>query len=303
MGNDNNQNKILNQQNSIQNESIIISKKNSAYSLLKNLTAENSGLQKQKPPRIATVFRWDGNGKSVYLTGSFCDWHQIFEMEKCEDPINKNNNKFYLTLFLPRGLYQYKFIIDNQWRCNSNFPTCSDKNGNINNVIDLTKQRKEDGTTDFSTSHVTTGPEQKIEDVTKISNFSQFLENKSNINNNNDNDNDFQQTTENNEISKDSQVEFNYKYDFNFDTLSNQKKFGVNNFLEENEENILNDNYSYKKILPLRNQYIDHLILNKKTFKKKNDKNLVSSCSFRYGFKITTIIYYKPKIKSLKNKG
>ena len=232
MGNDNNQNKILNQQNSIQNESIIISKKNSAYSLLKNLTAENSGLQKQKPPRIATVFRWDGNGKSVYLTGSFCDWHQIFEMEKCEDPINKNNNKFYLTLFLPRGLYQYKFIIDNQWRCNSNFPTCSDKNGNINNVIDLTKQRKEDGTTDFSTSYVTTGPEQKIEDVTKISNFSQFLENKSNINNNNDNDNDFQQTTENNEISKDSQVEFNYKYDFNFDTLSNQKKFGVNNFLE-----------------------------------------------------------------------
>ena len=34
MGNDNNQNKILNQQNSIQNESIIISKKNSAKIIL-----------------------------------------------------------------------------------------------------------------------------------------------------------------------------------------------------------------------------------------------------------------------------
>ena len=103
---------------------------------------DNNDFKKKKPTRFATIFQWDGDGKNVYLTGSFCDWHQFFEMEKCSDPQNEKNIKFFLTLFLPKGAYQYKFKIDNQWKCNSNFPTCSDKNGNINNIIDLTKQKK-----------------------------------------------------------------------------------------------------------------------------------------------------------------
>ena len=77
----------------------------------------------------------------------------------------------------------------------------------------------------------------------------------------------------------------------------------MNNFSDEKEENLLSDNYSYKKILPLRNEFIDHFVLNKKTIKKYDGKNLISSCSFRFGFKITTIIYYKPKIKMLEIKA
>jgi hypothetical protein len=288
MGNDNNQNLILEQNNVIENKNINISKNNSANLVKNNCSPEYNEFHKNNPERFPTVFQWDGNGNNVYLTGSFCDWHQFFEMKKLEDPNNKDNIKFFLTLFLPKGIYQYKFKIDDQWKCNSNFPTCSDKNGNINNIVDLTKQKRDDGTTDFSTSHVTSRLELKFEEL-KNSNYSQLLE-KENTSNNNE----YLSTNENNEISEDIPVEYNYN-DFNFDLLTNQKKIGINNFLGEKERNILSDNYSYKSILPLRNECIDHFFLNKNSIRKIDNKNMVSSCSFRFGFKITTLIYYEPK--------
>ena len=278
MGNDNNQNLVLGKDNTIRNKNMNLSKNNSTNLVMNNkYCPEYDEFQNQKPARFPIVFEWEGNENNVYLTGSFCDWHQFFEMEKVEDPNNKNNCKFFLTLFLPKGAYQYKFKIDDQWKCNSNFPTCSDKNGNINNIVDLTKQKREDGNTDFSTSYVTTGHEQKL-DETKISNYSQFFDNEYTTNINNC------LYTNENENTKDNPIEFNYD-DLHY------------NFLEKKEENILSDNYSYKKILPMRNEFIDHFILNKNTIEKYNDKNLITSCSFRFGFKITTIIYYKPKIK------
>jgi hypothetical protein len=281
MGNDNNQNLVLGNDNAIKNKNMHLSKNNSTNLVMNNkYCPEYDEFQKQKPARFPIVFEWEGNENNVYLTGSFCDWHQFFEMEKVEDPNNKNNYKFFLTLFLPKGAYQYKFKIDDQWKCNSNFPTCSDKNGNINNIVDLTKQKREDGNTDFSTSYVTTGHEQKL-DETKISNYSQFFDNEYTTNINNC------LYTNENENTKDNPIEFNYN-DLYY------------NFLEEKEEN---DNYSYKKILPMRNEFIDHFTLNKNTIEKYNDRNLITSCSFRFGFKITTIIYYKPKIKNVCNKG
>ena len=117
---------------------------------------KNKMIRNEKPRRFSTIFRWDGEAVRVYLTGSFCNWHQFFQMEKSQ----KQNDKFYLTLFLPKGVYQYKFKIDDKWKYNSNFPTCSDKNGNINNVIDLTEEKKDnEDNTDFSTNFIT-----KLED-------------------------------------------------------------------------------------------------------------------------------------------
>ena len=97
MGNDNNQNLVLEQNNANKNKSINLSKNNSTNSLMNKICPENDKFQKENPERFPTVFQWDGNGTNVYLTGSFCDWHQFFEMEKCEDPNNKNNCKCFLT--------------------------------------------------------------------------------------------------------------------------------------------------------------------------------------------------------------
>ena len=288
MGNDNNQNLVLGKDNAIKNKNMNLSKNNSTNLVMNNkYCPEYDEFQKQKPARFPIVFEWEGNENNVYLTGSFCDWHQFFEMEKVEDPNNKNNYKFFLTLFLPKGAYQYKFKIDDQWKCNSNFPTCSDKNGNINNIIDLTKQKREDGTTDFSTSYVTTkGAEQKM-DETKISNFSDnfFSDDKLSI-----------IKSSINEISENSSVDYSYKNNANLNNIEE------NESLEEEEKLILNNNYSYKRLLPIPIEHLDHLILNKTTFNRfSNHKNLISSCSFRYGFETTTVIYYKTKLKRMEN--
>ena len=230
---------------------------NSSQYVSKNFGKDNINFQKKKPKRFATLFQWDGEGNNVYLTGSFCDWQQFFEMEKCEDPKNKNNNKFVITLFLPKGSYQYKFKIDDKWKCNSNFPTCSDKNGNINNIIDLTKQKREYCITDFSTSVTTGGPEQKFDEMqnSKNSNSIQATENNFNFNSNEL----FITESDIKNISENSYFKCNYENDLN-DYILNKKKV-----FDDDEINNLYDN-SYKKTFPLRHEHIDHLIVNFNTF-------------------------------------
>ena len=266
-----------------------------------NFSNENNEFQKQKPERFATLFQWDGEGTSVYLTGSFCDWNQFFEMEKWEDSLNTNRNKFILTLYLPKGAYQYKFKIDDQWKCNSNFPTCSDKNGNINNIIDLNKQIKEEGTTDFSTSNITNGFQEHRND--EFNSLNSLNSTKSLLNENVEKNFSFFSSKQNiNDISQNSLSEYNYKNIRNFEIPHYPEIFKLKEKLEEEALNRLEENYSYKRDIPLRHEIFDHLILNRRIFIKCNhkhkNKNLISSCSKRYGkFKTTTFIYYRPKLK------
>lgn len=185
------------------------------------------------------VFQWEGEGDNVYLTGSFCDWLQFYEMEKKE-------NKFYFTLFLQKGTYQYKYKVDSDWKCNLNYPICNDKNGNINNIITVNEKKQEEIATDFST----------------IS-----------ISGNNKGDGNF---------SDNSLLDFS--------NMIKIKKNNYINFFEEKKDINNHMNYSYKKIIPIKNEFIEHLNI------KKTDesKYTVTSCSMRLGFKICTLVYYKP---------
>ena len=237
---------------------------NKLINLQKNSELKNSNLG-NKTEIFAAVFQWDGNEKNVYLTGSFCNWLQFFEMRKFipnETNSIENNNKLYLILFLPKGTYQYKFKINSKWKCNSNFPTCSDKDGNINNVMTIPPNKIEEGTTDCTTSHIT-APK-------------------------------FEETN----FKIDSLNEFSYKYNFNYDLLSNQNKLAVNNFLHSKENDILNGNYSFKKIFQTPHEFINHLTIKKISTEKINLHNkgesLKLGCTFRYYNKMTTFVYYKP---------
>ena len=105
----------------------------------KNINKQENEKEKEtKIEKIKTLFEWDGGGKLVYLTGSFCDWKQFFKMDK-----NDNNGKFSLVLDLPRGFHQYKFKIDEKWEFSKYHPKF-EENGNINNFIDTTDYQNED---------------------------------------------------------------------------------------------------------------------------------------------------------------
>ncbi|KAL4498315.1 hypothetical protein ABPG72_013121 [Tetrahymena utriculariae] len=81
---------------------------------------------------INTIFQWTNGANSVQLTGTFNNWVNPIPLEKVE------NNCFQVILKLRPGVYQYKYIVDGQWRFSPDDPTCNDENGNINNLIDTT---------------------------------------------------------------------------------------------------------------------------------------------------------------------
>ena len=115
-------------------------------------------LSKKKIKLYPIVFKWEGEAEKVYLTGSFCDWINFYEMKK-----NKTKKKFYFTLFLQKGTYQYKFKVDSLWKCNSNYPTCYDENGNMNNYIEVPEKKLEEIASDFSTSSISDYDEEHSE--------------------------------------------------------------------------------------------------------------------------------------------
>ena len=240
---------------------------------IKNTSEKENSNNDSKKEIFRAIFEWEGNDSNVYLTGSFCHWLQFFEMRKFEEKNEKKekNTKFFLLLYLPRGTYQYKFKINSKWKCNSNFPTCSDKDGNINNVITIPQFKIEEVTTDFTTSHMTF---QKIEELNKNYYYQK--------------------------IECDSLDEFSYKYYYNYDLLTNQTKLIKNNYYIAKEKDILSENYSFKKIFPLPHELINHFTVEQNVDKKINnkkreEKSIKCGCTIRYYSKMTTFIYYKPK--------
>ena len=201
-----------------------------------------------------TIFKWEGQAEIVYLTGSFCDWLKFYEMEKI-------GNIFYFTLFLQKGTYQYKFKVDSNWKYNTNFPICCDKEGNINNLINIEEKKNEEITTDFSTSSISNNNNKDI-DENIWDEFTEILNNNIICNNKSKN------------ISNKSEKNFEGKDD-------------INNYINY---------YSYKKkLLPIKNEFMEHLNIKKSINQKNNIKYTVTSCHIRVGLKITTFIYYKPK--------
>ena len=226
-----------------------------------------------KSKLYAAIFLWKGSNKNVYLTGSFCNWLQHFEMIelKRKNKTGEKNTISFLILFLPRGTYQFKFRINSEiWKCNSDFAICSDKDGNINNVITIPPMPlKNKNDEDTAESSQKTLP--KLEEVNEL--FCQQIEPKV--------------------------LEFfSYKYFFNYDLFSRQNKIFNKYYLPNGEKDILNGNYSYKKILPMKHEIVNHFVIDGDTMWGEKNKykkiTLKYGCTIRYKKKMTTFVYYKP---------
>ena len=83
-----------------------------------------------QPKLVPTVFLWTHGGTDVQLEGSFDNWTQTHSMQR-------SGKDATLVKLLPPGMYQYKFIVDGQWRHDPNLPCMYDNQGNINNVIEV----------------------------------------------------------------------------------------------------------------------------------------------------------------------
>jgi hypothetical protein len=244
----------------------------------KQMNEEHKNSQRNTDYKVPTMFEWSFKGNSVYLTGSFCNWKQFFLMKKDENGI------FRLILDLNRGFHQYKFVIDNEWKYNTNFPTIND-HGFINNYIDTSKceifgefENEELNNSLFSPSDI------------DLINFAKEKEININLSD------EFYKATINygnylplkNEMCNTSPQ---YPYQIIFECINQDVKINHNNLSKTDKDNKYDNKYDNKLIYykNFMHEQINHFHL------KKIEERvpLRSSMISRNRFKFTTFIYYK----------
>ncbi|KAJ8919358.1 hypothetical protein NQ315_003943 [Exocentrus adspersus] len=73
-----------------------------------NTVSEGSQLSDTRESKTPTVFRWEGGGKEVYISGTFTNWQTI--------PMVKSHGDFVTIIDLPEGEHEYKFYVDGEWK-------------------------------------------------------------------------------------------------------------------------------------------------------------------------------------------
>lgn len=86
---------------------------------------------------IPTMITWSYDGKEVSVEGSWDNW-------KTRKPLQKSGKDFIILKVLPSGVYQYRFVVDGQWRYSPDVPWTQDEAGNTYNILDLQEYVPED---------------------------------------------------------------------------------------------------------------------------------------------------------------
>jgi 1,4-alpha-glucan branching enzyme len=88
----------------------------------------------KKIKRRKVIFSLDFSGANeVILMGDFNNWNPKKHVMKRD-----NNGVWNRTVLLPPGNYQYKFLVDGQWKEDpKNNQTCLNCFGSYNNILNL----------------------------------------------------------------------------------------------------------------------------------------------------------------------
>ena len=264
--NNKNNKKNLNQESSSSNSSSIDTK-----------TKEETTISK-KDERIPFKFEWKEGGNKVTITGSFLsNWTVFIEMVK-----NPENGNFEFNMNLPKSKHQFKFIVDNVWKCSNNYPILNDGSGNFNNVIDLTnfviQDEENNSNQNENVNNKENEKEKKEKKIKNKNEYNCYIPNK-------------------NEMNIDAPfIPPHYINFYDIDYNTKQNVIGKKKYLHFVEKDILSENSCYKNILSCPHVNLNHCC---NCCKAGSDDKYIRSCtSQRYKHKLMTIIYYKPKKKN-----
>lgn len=83
------------------------------------------------PTFVPVAINWTQGGSIVEVEGSFDNWQSRQALHR------SGNREFAIVKMLPPGVYQYKFIIDGEWKYAPDQPAMYDEMGNVNNVLEV----------------------------------------------------------------------------------------------------------------------------------------------------------------------
>ena len=195
---------------------------------------------------------------------------------------DQNDNLFKCQIPLDNKIYQFKFIVDNEWKCSAKYPIKEDNSGNINNYIDLTNysEKKE---------NIEKKPQEKNEKA-KISENMKETDNNKNKNKIKRKDSIYSsQFPSNDSITPSPLPNKRYYQSFKLDKFSRQFIIGNEKYLNYKEKYSFSSESSCKPIYFLGHVNLNHLI----SSKNKKKIYLKNCMSFRYREKACTVLYYK----------
>ncbi|KAJ0974662.1 hypothetical protein J5N97_016627 [Dioscorea zingiberensis] len=79
---------------------------------------------------IPTLITWNNGGNNVAIEGSWDNWTS-------RKALQRSGKDHAIMFVLPSGVYQYKFIVDGQWRYISDLPCIADEMGHMTNLLDV----------------------------------------------------------------------------------------------------------------------------------------------------------------------
>uniref|UniRef100_A0A1B6C9V7 5'-AMP-activated protein kinase subunit beta-1 n=1 Tax=Clastoptera arizonana TaxID=38151 RepID=A0A1B6C9V7_9HEMI len=80
---------------------------------------------------LPTVFKWEGGGRNVLISGTFSNWKTL--------PMVKSHGDFVTIIDLPEGEHQYKFYVDGEWRHDPGSRIVDNGMGSKNNLVTVKK--------------------------------------------------------------------------------------------------------------------------------------------------------------------
>eukprot|EP00189_Rhodosorus_marinus_P009564 CAMPEP_0184740580 /NCGR_PEP_ID=MMETSP0315-20130426/3562_1 /TAXON_ID=101924 /ORGANISM="Rhodosorus marinus, Strain UTEX LB 2760" /LENGTH=294 /DNA_ID=CAMNT_0027210301 /DNA_START=237 /DNA_END=1121 /DNA_ORIENTATION=+ len=74
-------------------------------------------------------FVWRTGAREVGVTGSFCGWKHVINL------VPGTGEERKVSIMVPPGVYEYKFIVDGQWHLDSDAPSRKNATGHWNSVL------------------------------------------------------------------------------------------------------------------------------------------------------------------------
>lgn len=255
-------------------------------------------------------FEWKGEGDKVQICGDFLEnWKLKVYMNK-----NEKNGFYEVILPLDKKKHQFKFVIDNNWICSTQYPTEFDTHNNKNNIINLknystpinlikeyNEQKKKElinkklNKININEERPSTQPSSKIEETRKKTYNCKY--------------------PSINDLNTFAPIiMWHYKPIFNLDYQSNQVSIisRVNKNDEDDiksnkekdepflpflytEKNFNTENNTYKKIMTWPHEKLMHFCSNLEDIENDYKHFFRIATTNRNKHKFLTIIYYKPK--------